>query len=371
MATIPEQNCTWCDNVESSALKCMTCRQNTCRQPRLSGRTWTMTVTPNRMFSPLSVTAGFSSVNNCCKSLTAFGCTTWGNACTWMYEASGTLKYQKFALQVYTIWQRWKRMLGGPGGTCSCRIGPIDYCIWRSRREKSCAQGYLFRADITSAKLYISRTQPRYTCTPTRCQYRLALVVEGRVGLVFATQLKEAIIYTKLGGTDFCGAASPSNCQPADSGSYPIPSPPTFNPALVSPTANSWRRVYRASVDDLTFPITMSASNTIADTCGPKCAETVTDINVTLGSAPSFACDGYPSVLACDNCWATGSPGYDPSCPRASDDCQSTCDPNNNQTWIPYSGTTNTEELRTDSGVVNSGSLPSFDLPDSFEVNLS
>jgi hypothetical protein len=329
-----------------------------------------MTVTPNRMFSPISVTAGFSSVNNCCQSLTASGCGTWGNSCTWMYEASGTLKYQKFALQVYTVEQRWKRMLG-MGLTCTCRIGPVDYCITRSRREKSCAQGYKFRADITSAQLYISRTQPRYTCTPTRCQYRLALVVEGRIGLVFATQLKEAIAYTKLGGTDFCGAASPDGCKPTDSGSYPIPSPPTFNPALVEPTANTWRRVYRASVDDLTFPITMSAGNTISDSCGPKCAENFSNAAVSLSTAPDFSCEGYPSVIACNNCWATGSPGYDPSCPRAEDDCQSTCDPDGNQLWLSYTGYTNTEELRSDSGVVTVGSLPSFDLPDSFEVNLT
>jgi hypothetical protein len=162
-------------------------------------------------------------------------------------------------------------------------------------------------------------------------------------------------------------------CDPFGTGSYPVSNPPPWDPSLVSLTPVDWRRVYRRTVDDLTFPMTFSAANDVGSSCGPMCAENISESIPTLSTTlPDFVCDAYPAVIACDGCYANES-FEQTNCGSAPVvDCRYTCDPTSSYLWrAEKSGARNTEELRSDSGVITSGSLPSFAIPDSFSVTLS
>lgn len=368
MADVERLNCKWCNASEAVDGDCQHCRESRCRAPKLNDRSWTIKVTPNRWFSPITQSSViFTQPNQCCNLADMPVCSgAFLNPCDGLYESSGLLRWSAQSLQVLSVSQRYSRGLG-VGLTCQC-LEAIDDCTIRYRYDRKCAQGYRFAADIQSIKLYISRTYPRYSCTPVQCQYRLALVVEGRVALAFATQVTDARFDSLVADNGYCGASSPTPpCQTPGSGTYPVPIPPPFDASLISLSPVTWRRVYRRTLDTLEMPITFSAANTTTSACGPQCGETATESIPTLSTTlPSLTCIAWDAVIDCSNCWQENT-----SCTTRVD-CRTTCDPSNTLFWQPETfGSVNTEELRTSSGPTTVNTLPTFTFPDSFDVEIS
>jgi hypothetical protein len=369
--------CQYCESDETIADSCQHCRNDHCRSPKLNDRLWTLSVTSNRMFPTLTKSNLIAFAENaCCRSITAFDCpTALAGGCQTYVGSSGLLRYHRYDKQVLSQGVQKSTNRAVPPGLllpncCTCN----DSCLVRFRSSRACVQGYLFGADIAFARLFITRTTPRYTCEPDRCQYRLALVVEGRIGLTFGTHLLEGQSRELVADTSgFCGN-TPNTCLPSGTtGTYPIPTPPVFNSSLFSITAVTWRRVYRATTDVLEFPITFAAG--VSATCGPQCAETITESIPTISTmVPSLVCDPIETCEGCCNCcdgtWDVPDFGIGPTECVSIEDCPADC--GEGATGTSYQGGAfNTFELDSTSGIVTVGSLPSVLLPDSFEVTLS
>jgi hypothetical protein len=221
-------------------------------------------------------------------------------------------------------------------------------------------------AGITQAKLYISRTQPRYGCDEyNQCRYRLALVIEGEIGLTWATQISGGQNITVNSSGSFCGESYPCSDGSGPNGAWPVGSPPAFNAASVSVTMHQFRQVFRRSVDTLEFPMTFDGSNGVGVSCGPQCAASIGSFGPTFGDPPAFICDP-PDDIPGDTGFDTGSVS---SCTAISCADQETyCTAYSN--IMDHTSYRNTLTGSSDSGVVTPGSLPDPTLPTSYLVEL-
>ena len=232
---LDKMTCAWCD-ANGSQQKCYRCKDG-CRQPNLAERPpngtprrFNMNVTPTNSFLPRVTRRNgpFVTVNGCCSSIVAepeFGFPDDRS------DAHGSYKVLKcaenFPYPAYACVQGWRRI-----------------------------------ALITSAKLYISRTQPRYGCgEENQCSYRLSLVIDGEIGVTWATQ-----------------------CRNGES-------PPVFDPNLVSVTLHAFRQVFRRSVSQLEFPMVFNTGNSVSVACGPQCAESFSGFTPTFSDPPDLSCN--------------------------------------------------------------------------------
>jgi hypothetical protein len=192
------------------------------------------------------------------------------------------------------------------------------------------------------------------------------LVVEGRIALAFGTQVTSATGIDQVSADSGpCDAALPSACTPGTIGTYPVPTPPPFDATLLPLTPVTWRRVYRRTVDTLEFPMTFNASNDVGQPCGPQCADAFSETIPTLStSLPSLTCEAFPAVNPCDSC-------YDTSGCSEVVDCMTDCTNYEILLWTgQVTGSVNTEESRSSTGPIDVASLPTFTLPDLFDVEV-
>jgi len=198
-------------------------------------------------------------------------------------------------------------------------------------------------------------------------------VVEGRVAFSFGQTLIESFNRDVLrNGPGFCGATDV--CSSASSGSL-VTNPPPFNASLVPLTPVSWRRIYRRTVDDLTFPLTFSAANDVGSACGPMCAENISESIPSFNlTPPAFTCDEFlPVNDGCSGCWDESHQKNTCDANGATvGDCITDCP--GLGSGLPGGGSINTIEDNSTTGIVGSG-FPLdprvVRIPDSFTVTLS
>lgn len=361
------RTCVYCDP-EDTQVKCRQCREGVCRHAKLRHRTWNIAVTPNTGFVGTSYGNGlsFEAVNGCCDRLTAFQCSQpypSFETCPTRVVRSEIYQWRRYSQTYTNVLKRWR--ICTDGGLNCVKVGPVDVCTQTIERVKACVLGWVLVTEVTQVRLFITRTGPRYSCSPNRCQFRLALVIDGKIGLSWATQITEGTNATGSAATAFCGE-SPS-CSNGTSGVWPIGSPPTFNAASVPVTLYPWRQILRRSVDTLDFPMVFNPGNSVANVCGPKCAADIGGTYPTIADAPTFTCDGFPALIDC-TAGGGGGAGEDvglEDCPAGT--CEQ-CDtyPFKND----FQKICQTQVTSSDTGVQSTGQTPNTVLPLEWTVNL-
>lgn len=367
--TIEKMTCTWCD-ADGTQKKCYRCK-DACRHPDLAGD-WYMKVTPNTGLLPYVICtpppdasqllcSNFTRVNACCSSITANPRAAPNNRS----DTNGVYKWRRYGRTYASYVDRTRVCTNASSGLCY-RIGPTQVCSLTVEYARACVLGWRMIAGITQAKLYISRTQPRYGCDEyNQCRYRLALVIEGEIGLTWATQISGGQNITVNSSGSFCGESYPCSDGSGPNGAWPVGSPPAFNAASVSVTMHQFRQVFRRSVDTLEFPMTFDGSNGVGVSCGPQCAASIGSFGPTFGDPPAFICDP-PDDIPGDTGFDTGSVS---SCTAISCADQETyCTAYSN--IMDHTSYRNTLTGSSDSGVVTPGSLPDPTLPTSYLVEL-
>lgn len=353
MVAIPELTCTWCD-AEEQQKKCHTCRDGTCRHPKLRHRPWQFSVTNNTGFvcAATAYNAMFQSSNACCDRMRAV------HNC--VVDRNGIYRWRRYG-QVYNLVKQRARYCGNASTGECYQYGPITVCNQTAEYAQMCVLGWRMVTTLTSIDLYISRTPPRYTCEPDRCQYRLALVIEGAMGLSWANQVTSGANTTNNSTAAFCGEV---DCNAFPIGVWPIPSIPSLDPNQIPVTQHPFRFVLRRSVDRLEFPMVFNQDNAVAEHCGPRCAASIGSILPQLSDFPAFECTP-PSVLPPTT---GGFPNQDPPCQQMScEQLMEIC------AGLPvdFQSMTNTLTSSSDSGVMTPGSLPQSFFPTEWTVDLS
>jgi hypothetical protein len=355
---IEGMTCAWCD-ANGSQKKCYRCR-DACRQPRLNNRLYSMQVTGNNGLLPFAVVydASFATVNGCCSSITAFPRAAPND----LSDANGIYKWRRYGRTYTSVDYDWA-ICTNPSLPGPCKIiGPIETCRSTYQTALGCVLGWRLRAGITTARLYISRTQPGYGCDePDECRYRLALVIEGQIGLTWATQVTQGSQTTVISSSQFCD--QPGQCSNSTSGVWPVGSPPPFNPSLLSVTLHPFRLVLRRSVDTLEFPMVFNQENAVGLSCGPRCAAEISAFSPTFGDPPDFTCTDFDVPSDSGN---LDTAETSLCTPTSCDD--PFCDPPNSINY--FSGFENTLTGSTDSGVVTPGLLPDTAFPTEWTVEL-
>ena len=358
MVAIPDLTCTWCD-AEEQQKKCHTCRDGNCRRAKLRNRTWNMTVTNNTGFVCVATAnnAMFQSVNACCDRIRA--------GCGSQVDRNGIYRWRRYG-GVYNFAMQGARFCGNASTGECYQYGPISVCNQTYQYAQMCVLGWRMVTTLSSADMYISRTPPRYNCEPDRCQYRLALVIDGTMGLSWATQVTSGGNLTNnYSAGNFCGEPV---CPSGTNGVWPISSLPSFDPNQVPVTQHPFRFVMRRSVDRLEFPILFNQDNAVDATCGPKCAASIGSISLNLSDPPAFECfepSGFPPT--------TGSLPYenpDKPCQKLAS-CDELMEKCEGLLPIDFMFSTNTLISSSDSGVMTPGSLPNPFFPTEWTVDLS
>ena len=354
MAAIPELTCTWCD-AEEQQKKCHTCRDGTCRHPKLRTKSWHLTVSNNTGFVCVATAnnALFESINACCDRIR-------GN-CTSQVDRNGIYRWRRYEYAYNSITQR-SRSCGNPTTNECFQYGPITVCNQTTQYAQICVLGWRMVTTLSSADLYISRTPPRYNCEPDRCQYRLALVINGAMGLSWANQVTSGSNVTNNSTTPFCGDVI---CSQGSVGVWPISSVPSFDPNQVPVTQHPFRFVLRRSVDRLEFPMVFNQDNAVGATCGPKCAASIGSISLNLSDPPEFECTA-PTGLP-----PTTGTFPDPENPCQQVSCEELAELCEGLLPIDFQVQTNTLISSSDSGVMTPGSLPNPFFPTEWTVDLS
>lgn len=368
---VDKLTCAWCA-ADGSQKKCYRCK-DACRQPNfaerqpnVADRWWSMIVTPTNSFLPRAkrVFGPFDTVNGCCSSITAFPEFGFPNDRS---DTHGTYQWRRYERE-HTSTSAILRTCSNPSFPTVCYIyGPITRCQYTHKTARACVLGWRQVALITSATLYISRTQPRYGCgEEDQCSHRLSLVVDGQIGVTWAIQNTQGSTRTLDATAPFCEL--PHGCASNQTSNWPVGSPPAFRPDLVSVTMHSFRQVFRRSVSQLEFPMVFNTGNSVSVACGPQCAESISGFGPTFGDPPAFVCsplDDLPPVFGDD------LTNYD-DCIEAG--CEDLCDG-----FIGGTGFTNTRTggmntlvSSTDSGVTTDpDSKPNTTLPTEYTVELS
>ena len=301
------RTCAYCDAEEVQA-QCRTCYTGLCRHAKLRHRTWDFRATPNNDFvgAAFSNDVSFSAVHGCCDVLTSTQCQFPYPyfpiyPCPTRVVRSSFYKRRYYARKFFSVFEYWRFCTNGQPGGC-VRIGPVDTCTLAIQSAKACVLGWVLVTEINRVRLFVTRTKPRYNCEPDRCQFRLALVIDGNIGLSWATQVTEGRNSTVESSQLVCGEMPFIGCA-GESYNWPVQNPPELNVAAVPVTLHPWRQVWRRTVDALDFPMTFNAGNSVSSICGPKCASAISAISPTFGDPPPFVCD-YPFV-DCVNCYAS------------------------------------------------------------------
>ena len=360
--------CAWCD-ANGSQKKCYRCR-DACRQPRLNDRQWTIQVTGNNGLLPFAFCApsppwnetcnpNFVTVNGCCSSITAFP----RPAPNDLSDINGLYRWRRYQRNFTSVLTEWA-VCTNPSLPGPCKIiGPIETCRTNSQEAFGCAQGWRLRAGITTARLYISRTQPRYGCDePDECRYRLALVIDGQIGLTWGTQYTQGSQTTVVSSAPFCDLSS--TCETGSSEFWPVGSPPPFDASRLSVTLHPFRLVLRRSVATLEFPMVFNQDNAVGLSCGPQCAAAISAITPAFADPPAFVCNTFDEL-------PSDPDGFDNAdvslcTPTSCDD--PFCDPPNFINFFQSIEQTLTGS--TDSGIVTPGSLPPTAFPTEWTVEL-
>ena len=367
---IEGMTCAWCD-ADGTQKKCYRCR-DACRQPKLRDRQWTFQVTPNTGLLPFVICApsppwnetcnpNFVTVNGCCSSITAFA----RPAPNDRSDTNGLYRWRRYQRNFTSVRHHWA-ICTNPSLPGSCKIiGPVETCRYNGQEAFGCSQGWRMRAGITTAKLYISRTQPRYGCSePDECRYRVALVIDGEIGVTWGTQYTQGSQTTVISSSPFCDYTLSETCESGASEFWPVGSPPPFNPSLLSVTMHPFRQVLRRSVNTLEFPMTFNQDNAVGLSCGPQCAAAISAITPTFGDPPAFVCNAFDELPSdpdgledAENSLCTPTSCDDPF-----------CDPPN----FVNVGTAFVQTLTgsSDSGIVTPGSLPNTTFPTEYTVEL-
>jgi hypothetical protein len=367
---LDKMTCAWCD-ANGSQQKCYRCKDG-CRQPNLaerppngSPRVFNMNVTPTNSFLPRVIrrNGAFVTVNGCCSSLTAGAEFAFPNDRS---DTHGIYQWRRYDRE-HTSTSASLRTCSNPSFPDVCYIyGPITRCQYTHKNARACVLGWRQIALITSATLYISRTQPRYGCgEENQCNHRLSLVIDGQIGVTWATQNTQGSTRTLDATAPFCEL--PHGCVGNSSSNWPVGSPPAFRPDLVSVTMHNFRQVFRRSVSELQFPMVFNAGNAVSVACGPQCAEAFSGFGPTFGNPPEFVCsplDDLPPVFGDD------LTNYD-DCLEAG--CEDLCAGFIGGTGFinTRTGGTNTFVSSTDSGVTTDpDSKPNTTLPTEYTVEL-
>ena len=365
---IEGQTCAWCD-ADGTQKKCYQCK-DACRQPKLRDRQWTFQVTGNNGLLPFVFCApsppwnetcnpNFVTVNGCCSSITAFARPAPNNRS----ETSGVYRWRRYERTYLEKQFKWA-ICTNPSLPGSCKIiGPVEICRSTFQTAIGCALGWRRIAGITSATLYISRTKPRYGCDePDECRYRVALVIEGEIGVTWATQYTQGSQTTLISSAPFCDESS--NCFQGTQGVWPVGSPPPFDPSRLSVTMHPFRSVLRRSVNTLEFPMVFNQDNAVGLSCGPQCAASISAITPTFGDPPAFVCNALDEPPADSGNLDTEEISL--CTPTSCDD--PFCDPPN--VVNVNSGFENTLTGSSDSGIVTPGNLPDTAFPTEYTVEL-
>jgi hypothetical protein len=363
------RTCVYCDPEEQQA-QCRTCKDGVCRHAKLRHRTWNFRLTNADGFVGVAHAsdASFVAESACCDRLTSIQCNVpfgFIGECPTRTIRSSSYKWRRYTQTFASVVEQWRFCTNPSLGTCVL-IGPLDTCNQTIEYVKACVQGWVLVTEIAQVRLFVTRTEPRYNCEPKRCQFRLALVIDGRIGLSWATQITEGFNRTVNSSTTFCGAPPINGCNSGPSANWPVGQPPAFN-TNIPVTMHPWRQVWRRSVDHLEFPMTFNVANSVSTTCGPKCAAGITGLFPTFGNTPAFVCDAPPSPTQCVNCFET-SVGVTLCPPGSCEDCPSAEYPFSNDSG----GQRQTLIAATDSGEQNTlgGFLPNTDFPQNWTVEL-
>jgi hypothetical protein len=363
------RTCVYCDPEEQQA-QCRTCKDGVCRHAKLRHRTWNFRLTNADGFVGVANAsdASFVAESACCDRLTSFQCqlpypnAAVGNACLTRNIQSGVYKWRRYE-QVYSTVREYWRVCTNPSlGTC-VMIGPVDTCSQTVQYAKACVLGWVLVTEINQVRLFVTRTTPRYNCSPDRCQFRVALVIDGKIGLSWATQVTEGRNFTTNSTQLVCGEMPQIQCTSGPSANWPVGSPPAFDAAAVPVTLHPWRQVLRRTVDTLDFPMVFNPSNSVSATCGPKCAASIGTIFPTFGDPPSFVCDAPPTPPSCVNCFASESVGL--CTPGTCETCPSPGYPFSNE----FGGARQSLIKSADSGEQD-GSKPNTTYPTNWTVEL-
>lgn len=361
---IEAQTCAWCEP-NGTQVKCHNCK-NGCRQAKLRDRTWNFKVTPDSGLAPYVVSnnVNFESINGCCDRITAFPRSAPNDRTT----NSGTYKWRRYG-RTYSVGVDRTRVCTNATLQTCYKIGPIQVCSWLVSYAKACVLGWKQVGLITTASLYISRTQPRYGCgEENECRYRLALVVEGQVGITWATQITEGQSSILTSTNTFCGIDTECDDAPTQVGVWPVGAPPEFDASIVSVTLHNFRQVFRRSVTTLEFPMVFNQENAVGVSCGPHCAAEITGLSPSFASPPEFECTAPPDIPAntgggldaiAEDCEEIGCEEMEAKCSTAS-----------GAFVQDFTTQRNTLTGSTDSGVVTPGTMPIMTLPQSYTVEL-
>lgn len=365
---IDAQTCAWCD-ADGTQKKCYRCK-DACRQPRLHDRQWTFQVTGNNGLLPfvfcapsppwnLTCNPQFSAVNGCCSRITAFPRLAPNNRS----ETSGVYQWRRISHTYSSIDYVWATCSNPSTGECRY-IPPVKRCASTVQTALGCALGWRRIAGMTSASLYISRTKPRYGCSEDdECRYRVALVIEGEIGVTWGTQYTQGSQTAVVSSDPFCDL--PATCVSGTSGIWPVGSPPPFDPARFAVTMHPFRSVLRRSVSSLAFPMVFNQDNAVGLSCGPQCAASISAITPTFGTPPELTCGPLMDL------GSNPPPDFDNDTvnlctPTACDD--PFCDPPNFFN-LGFSQE-NTLIGSSDSGLVTPGNLPDTAFPTQYTVEL-
>lgn len=322
-----------------------------------------MKVTGNTGLLPFVVAydASFVTVNGCCSSITAFA----RPAPNDRSETSGVYRWRRYQRNFTSVVRYWATCTN-PSLSGSCRIiGPIETCRANGQEAFGCALGWRRIAGMTSSTLYISRTEPRYGCSePDECRYRLALVIEGEIGVTWGTQYTQGSQTTVVSSSPFCDFPLSSTCESGASEFWPVGSPPPFDPSRLSVTMHPFRQVLRRSVNTLEFPMIFNQANAVGLSCGPQCAAAISAITPTFSDPPAFVCNAFDELPSNPNDFDAAENSI--CTPTSCDD--PFCDPPN----IVNVSTAFVQTLTgsSDSGIVTPGSLPDTAFPTEYTVEL-
>lgn len=363
------RTCVYCDPEEQQA-QCRTCKDGVCRHAKLRHRTWNFRLTNPAAFVGVAnaTAASFAAESACCDRLTSIQCNVpfgFIGECPTRLIRSSSYKWRRYTQTYSSVREKWRICTNPSSGEC-VRIGPVDICSQTVQYAKACVQGWVSVTEIAQVRLFVTRTEPRYNCEPDRCQFRLALVIDGRIGLSWATQITEGYNVTVNGTNNLCNIPPQSTCNSGPSANWPVGQPPAFD-TNIPVTMHPWRQVWRRSVDHLDFPMTFNVSNSVSTTCGPKCAAGITSLFPSFGDPPAFVCDAPPSPTECVNCFGT-SVSEDLCTPGTCENCPSAAYPFAND----FEGSRQTLISSTDSGEQNTfgGFLPDTDFPQEWKVEL-
>lgn len=364
------RTCVYCDP-EDTQVKCRQCRDGVCRHAKLRHRTWDFRVTNPTGFvgAAFSNDINFVAENGCCDALTSQQCQLpypSFETCPTRIVQSSLYKWRRYTQTRSVTREYWRVCTNPTTGSC-VRIGPVDTCSQTIEYAKACVLGWVLVTEINQVRLFVTRTKPRYNCTPDRCQFRLALVIDGKIGLSWATQITEGTNTTVNSLQLVCGELPQIQCSSGASANWPVGSPPAFDAASVPVTLHPWRQVLRRTVDNLDFPMIFNPSNSVSATCGPKCAASIGTIFPTFGEPPSFVCDAPPAIDDCVNCFGESSVSEALCATGTCETCPSAAYPFRND----YGGARQSLIGSTDSGEQTLGGyLPDTTYPTEWTVEL-